>query len=107
MSEHQSLWELGSKAKQIVENVSQSKANDYFIDEQMDETFVRNLSDDSDSDSSDTDTALSWLLAVISFKNLLLKCMTTIKFTKEERKNNKRQKKEKYQTYEKHDIKKR
>ena len=38
--------------------VVQSKPKDYFIDEQMEETFVINLADDSDPDSSDTDTAL-------------------------------------------------
>ena len=34
-------------------------ANDYFIDQQMEETFVINQADDSNSDSSDADKALS------------------------------------------------
>ena len=38
--------------------VAHYKANDYFIDEQMEETFVINLADDSDPDSSDTDIAM-------------------------------------------------
>ena len=38
--------------------MAHSKANDYFTDEQMEETFVINLADDSDPDSSDTDITL-------------------------------------------------
>ena len=38
--------------------MSQSKANYFFIDEQMEETFVINPADDSDPDSSDTNIAL-------------------------------------------------
>ena len=33
--------------------VEQTKANDFFIDQQMEETFIINLADDSDSGSDD------------------------------------------------------
>ena len=47
--------EWWTRACEHVEKVvAQSKANDYFIDEQMEETFVINLAGDNDSDSSDS-----------------------------------------------------
>ena len=49
-------WARGCEHVEKV--VAHYKANDNFIDEQMEETFVINLADDSVPDSSDTDIAL-------------------------------------------------
>ena len=49
---------LARACEHVEKVVSQSKANDYLIDEQMEETFVINLEDDSDPYSCVTDIAL-------------------------------------------------
>ena len=45
--------DLTDRHEQVEKVVEQTKANDFSIDQQMEESFIINLADDSDSGSDD------------------------------------------------------